>query len=517
MKKLVTYISVSAIIITSGCKKDMLEISNPNSITTDNFWKTGDDAIAGVNAIYSTLHRGGISRWQWFYYEIRSDIGTSTSPATDIINNMDIFNINDYNYGNTVGVYADNYIGINRANQVLDNVPSIDMDENLKKRILGEAHFMRALFYYHLATLFGNVPLILESNNPEFIPGNTPQSQVFDQIIIDLNEAVSLLPKKSEYSSEDLGRATKGAAQALLAKTHMQKGEYQLAITPLAWFFSGDGAGEYSLMPNYRDNFLITSENNAESVFEWQFEINTTETNDNDIEPNHNYGTSISKFLSPKPVGFADGEALRWVVDEFKQDLTTGGSRDPRLAASFLFDSTNVNGPTQTDVYGQTWQTRKNSGTLAEGVFFHKFLNDHWRNTESFRSNNNYRQIRFADIMLLYAECLNATGATGQSYQYVDMVRERAGLAALSVTKPGLGPDAFLEQLKHERITELSGEGHRFTDLIRWGDLSTQVRVNKVALRDPAFNNFEIDKHELLPIPQLDLDQNNNLDQNPGY
>lgn len=512
MKNLIIPFVLTAALL-SGCQKD-LEIPNPNAATIDNFWQSEEDAVKGINAVYSTLTRGAsMSRWQWFYMEIRSDMGKSTSPAVDIVNNMDRFLITDYNYGNTTALWTDNYIGIFRANQVLDNVPDMEIDEGLRNRVIGEAKFMRAMFYYHLALLFGNVPLQLQTSTPADLPPTSPQSAVYAAIEADLIEAASLLPMKAGYAPEDLGRATKGSALALLGKVYMQQGEYQLAEQTLSWFFTGEGSGEYMLVSDYRDNFLITSENNSESVFEWQYEINITETTDDDVAtPNHNFGSSLPKFLAPKPVGFADGEAHRWVVDEFTQETTVQGERDPRLAASFLFDSTNVEGPSQTMVYGISWQARVNSGQLTPGVFYRKFLNDHWRNEESFRSNNNYRFIRFADVMLMYAECLNENGNTAMAYQYVDQVRERAGLEPLSTAMPGLGQMAFLEQLKHERITELSGEGHRWADLVRWDDLSTDL-----ADRDPAFLNFVENKHEFLPIPQQDLDINPNMVQNPGY
>jgi hypothetical protein len=131
---------------------------------------------------------------------------------------------------------------------------------------------------------------------------------------------------------------------------------------------------------------------------------------------------------------------------------------------------------------------------------------------DSFHSPNNYRFIRYADVLLMYAECLNETGATAQAYQYVDAVRVRAGMRSLSTAMPGLNRTQFLEQLKHERITELTGEGHRFNDLARWGDLGPNL-----APRDPSFSNFVKGKHELLPIPQQDIDIDPNLRQNPGY
>jgi hypothetical protein len=209
-------------------------------------------------------------------------------------------------------------------------------------------------------------------------------------------------------------------------------------------------------------------------------------------------------------VGWSDGEANRWIIDEFLEETTAGGERDPRLAASFLFDYTDEGGPDATMIYGQTFTQRY--GTDNDRVWFRKFQNDHWKDFEGYNSPNNWRYIRYADVLLMYAEALNATGSTTAAYEYVDRVRERAGLEKLSVTMPDLDEDEFLEQLKHERLLELSGEGHRWNDLARWGDLGPEL-----ADRDPGFDNFVIGKHELLPIPQLDIDINPNLDQNPEW
>ncbi|GAB3279935.1 RagB/SusD family nutrient uptake outer membrane protein [Larkinella harenae] len=507
MKNILICLGLAAASLLTACDRE-LDIVNPNQLTTESFWKTEADALAGVNAVYSTLHRGGISRWMPFYYIIRSDEGRSQSPATDIVNNMDQFLITDYNYGNAVGVWQDNYIGVNRANQVINNVPAIPMDEALKQRYVGEAKFFRGLFYYHLVTLFGNVPLVLETAVVGERPASATIPQVWAQIEKDLSEAAVALP--TTYTGAQLGRITKGAAYALLAKSQMQQQKYTEALTPLQWLVEGEGRTVYSLMPNYRDNFLTTTENNRESVFEWQFAINEAEYTDDDSEtPNQNYGTSLAQFFGPPGIGWSDGEAQRWPIYEFNERTTTG-ARDPRLEASFLFDSTDVRGPAFTQIYGQTFLQRY--GADNKRVWFRKFQNDHWRNNEDYRSPNNWRYIRYADVLLLYAEALNATGKTAQAYPFVDRVRQRAGLPTLTATKPGLTQVQFLGQLKHERVTELSGEGHRWNDLARWGDLGPQL-----ATRDPAFSTFVKGKSELLPIPQLDRDLNPNLTQNPNY
>ncbi|MGF7215286.1 hypothetical protein GGR92_001426 [Spirosoma lacussanchae] len=507
MKHRFILLSLAATVTLTACDRS-LDIVNPNQVTTESFWKTSDDALAGVNAVYSTTHRGGISRWLPFYYIIRSDEGRSQSPATDIVNNMDQFLVTDYNYGNAYSIWNDNYIGINRANQVISNVPNIQMDAALRDRYLGEAKFMRALFYYHLVTLWGNVPLVLQQSVVGDKPNSATSAEVWAQIEKDLTEAATVLP--TTYASTDLGRATRGAAYALLAKAQMQQRKYTEALTPLQWLADGEGKSLYALVPNYRDNFLISTENNRESVFEWQFQINPAEFTDDDTEtPNQNYGTSIAQFFGPSGIGWSDGEAHRWPIYEFNE-RTTAGARDPRLEASFLFDSTDVRGPNFTQIYGETFTQRY--GTGNKRVWFRKFQNDHWKIEEGYRSPNNWRYIRYADVLLMYAEALNATGKTSQAYPYVDQVRRRAGLPALSVARPGLSQEQFLAQLKHERVTELSGEGHRWNDLARWGDLGPQL-----APRDPAFSTFVRGKSELLPIPQLDRDLNPNLQQNPNY
>ncbi len=506
MKKILLCLAATALL--TACDRN-LDIVNPNQLTAQSYWKTEADALAGVNAVYSTLHRGGISRWLPFYYIIRSDEGRSQSPATDIVNNMDQFLITDYNYGNAYAVWNDNFIGVNRANQVIDNVPAIGMDAGLRARYVGEAKFFRAFYYYHLVTLFGgNVPLILKTSVVGDKPASATTAQVWAQIEKDLTDAAAVLP--ATYGNADLGRITKGAAYGLLAKAYMQQRKYTESLLPLQWLVEGEGKSTYSLMPNYRDNFLITSENNRESVFEWQFEINSAEFTDDDSQtPNHNFGTSLSQFFGPPGIGWSDGEAHRWPTRAF-YEKTAAGTRDPRLAASFLFDSTDVRGPDFTLIYGRTFTDRY--GKDNKRVWFRKFQNDHWKNEEGYRSPNNWRYIRYADVLLLYAEALNETGKTTQAYAYVDQVRQRAGLPKLSVAQPGLTKEQFLAQLKHERVTELSGEGHRWNDLARWGDLDP-----KLAPRDPAFSTFEKGKSELLPIPQLDRDLNPNLIQNKNY
>jgi hypothetical protein len=518
MKRIIILFTAAVSMLFAGCQKS-LNIANPDAVTTQQFWKTQNDAQLGVNAIYSTFHRAGICRWYFFATMIRADEGWSKSGDPNIIANFDQFVVSDYNYGNVYGIWTDNYYGINRANQVLDNVPNIAMDAALKNRYLGEAHFLRALFYFELASLFGNVPIMLHSSEPGDKPSASPQSAVWAQVEQDCATAIQLLP--ASYTGSDIGRATKGAANALMAKAYMQQRNYQAALAPLQAVIQ---SGQYSLVTNYQDNFLNTTEYNSESVFEFGNALNPNDTHDDDTnqgaEDNLNYGSSIPPFFAPPQLGFTDGEARRWPIAEFEKEKTVSGQRDPRLAVTFLFDSTDVRGPQFTQIYGQTFASRYGTTNVSNDnyVWFAKLLDDNNGTTaapgnfEIFHSPNNYRFIRYADVLLMYAECLNATGSTSSAYQYVDMVRQRAGLATLTSVMPGMTQAQFLTQLKHERITELTGEGHRWNDLARWGDLGPAL-----ASRDAGFKNFVTGKNEFFPIPQREIDVNPNLKQNPGY
>ena len=512
MKKIFIIILI-ALTAFASCKKNFDE-SNPNQLTAGDFWRSEADATRGINAVYSTFHRGaaGYSRWLYFHGMLRSDEGYG-SGGDGNLNTLMSFVQTDYDLFLTRETWENMFVGIYRANQVIANVPNITMDATLQKRIIAEAKFLRGLFYFNLALYFGRPPLVLEppvDNPAAILPPNASPEEAWAQVAKDLSEASVDLP--TTYSGNDLGRATKGAAYGLLGKAYLQEKKYQQAADALAWLITGPGAAIYDLMPNYRDNFIITSENNKESVFEIQFALKDNENSDNDIDEGArpNPGASISKFYAPGGgPGFQDGGARRWVVHEFLLEKTTTNQRDPRLDATFLYDSTDVGGPNSTIIYGQTFTSRYGTGPDSRRVWYRKLLNDHWRNTETFNSPNNYRMIRYADVLLMYAEALNGLNQTAAAYTYVNRVRARAGLAPLPA---GMTQQQFLNQLKHERITELSGEGWRFADLQRWGDLSPALQS-----RDPEFSNFIVGKHEFYPIPQRDIDLNSNLTQNPKY
>jgi hypothetical protein len=500
-----------------SCKKYLdMNIENPNRIDESNFWKTGDDALQGINAVYGNFYRNGSpgSRWTPYYFDVRSDDGYSTSPWNEL-RSVGALNITQYSFEVNIDTWGHHWRGVYRANQVIDKVPSISMDETKKAQYIGEAKFLRALYYYNLVTIWGNIPLILNPSQPDDKPAQAPEAEVWAQIEKDLAEAITGLPEA--YTGEEVGRATKGAAYALLGRAHLQQKEYQEAVTALGWLVSGPGQGLYGLMPNYEDNFRHTTENNRESVFEIQFKMRPE--NSGEDGPASNVGTSRGPFFAPPGHGFNDGNMHRWVVHEFLKETTASGGRDPRLAITALYDSTDERGPNFTPVYGSSFASKNYDAGISNRVWYRKYLNDYFRinEFEVFNGPNNFRVIRFADVLLMHAEALNGLGQTAQAYPFVDRVRQRAGLRPLSEVRPGLNQAQFLRQLEHERITELSGESLRWNDLARWGYFDDAGRLAELKARDNEFDNFVIGKSKFMPIPQSEIDINPNLTQNPNW
>lgn len=511
MKKMLYKISFLTMVLLalSSCKKDLLNVKNPNVITEDQFWKSESDAQQGINAAYTMFYKTGLwPRWIYFRLDLTSDEGFSKSPWIELAD-WTRFQYVNYNFGEgNVGTWRDTYKAVFRVNQVLANVPEIEFADAVKKdRILAQAKFLRAFHYYYAALLWENVPLVLEPSKPDDLPAQSTLAQVWAQVEKDLTEAAAVLPV--EWDNANVGRATKGAAMAYLARTYMQQRKWAEAKTALDFFFTGGGAGKYDLVTNWRDNFMHTAENNKESVFEIQF--SDANKGGEGETPDANMGTHRAQFFAPRSIGWSDGQARYWLVNEFKKEKTVDGKLDSRLRYSLFYPALEADFGDK--IYGRSWQWD------ADEAWFRKYARDYYRNNEDYYSQNNFRLVRFADILLLYAEVLNELGQTAAAVPHVDRVRARVGMAPLATAYPAAlaSKEAFRDRLKIERVLELSGESVRWADLKRWGDLESADKVAQVAQRDPDFNNFVVGKHIRLPLPQIEVQNNSKLTQNPQY
>ncbi|MFT4733249.1 MAG: hypothetical protein ACI9K1_000200 [Arcticibacterium sp.] len=508
MKKILLIFTVICSLVAVSCQNDELDLKNPNALTTEQFWGNQNDAELGVNSIYAMFYKDGMwSRWMTFRLDLTSDEGFSQSPWVELAD-WTRFNYINYNFwqGNSE-TWRDSYKAIFRANQVLANVPGIEFeDESRKQSILAETKFLRAFNYYYIGLLWENAPIILEPSKPNDLPLQSTQQEVYEQVERDLNEAFADLP--IQWDSENVGRPTKGAAKAMLAKIYMQQKKWDEAKLALDFLVIGEGAN-YSLVDNYKDNFTDINENNSESVFEIQFGDQRRGGSGEDA--NASVSNSRAQFFAPRGIGWSDGQARFWLVNSFKQEKTVDGEIDPRLRHTLFYPSLFDDFGDKT--YGRDWEWGE------EEAWFRKGARDYKRDDEDYYSAVNLRVIRYADILLRYAEVLNQLGMTSEAYQYVDIVRARPNMSLLAEAYPEIGndQDKFLERLKMERVFELAGESVRWEDLKRWGDLDTQESVDKIIERDPDFNNFEIGKDIRLPIPQVEVENNPNMKQNPQY
>ena len=511
------YVAWVAILLMVSCKSDLLDITNPNQPTTETFWKTEDDAIKGINAAYSRFYKEGTwMRWLSFRYDLASDEGWSTSPWNELADWTRFVYVN-YNFweGNNVH-WEDFYVGIFRANQVLEYVPDIEFDNNARKdQVIGEAEFLRALWYFQIAILWEKGTLILEPMDAGYEPEDASEAQIWAQVEADLTSAAAKLPE--QWDNANLGRATVGAAKALLAKAYMQQHKYAQAQAELQWLIDREGT-LYGLMDEYLDNFTHFQENNREGVFEIQFD----ETNKGNTGNNANMATGFQRtqFYAPDGVGWQDGKARAWLVDEYKKETNLDGDNDIRLYHNIGYQDSPTDFPDENPLlYNRTWQA-----SWGDHMFIRKYSTTYYRNLEDYFAPNNYRLIRYADILLMYAECIVETGGSlTEAAQYVDKVRQRPSTnlpsLANSVHADALtSRESFLKRLQMERTLELCFEGWRWADLKRWGLLDSQQGIDELRSRDADFNNFIIGRHSRLPIPQIEVDNSDNkLTQNPDY
>ena len=498
----------SSLLLATSCQKDLLDKTNPNAPTTDQFWKTQDDAVKGVYACYSGVQQYGCYDHCYHFITARSDESYSQSPFVDLAL-ITRFIQNDNNFFISFDAWFDYYRTIFRTNQVLTHVPDIQMDATLKARLLAEARFVRALSYFDLDSFYGNVPLVITESTVSTRTPQGTQAQVEAQVIADLTAAIPDLPLT--YSGVDKGRATKGAAQALLAKMYMQQHKYTEAS---ALFTTIIGSGVYSLVPNYLDNFTETNENNSESLFEVQYTSTPLDVGQGQDIASASEGYDRPNFFGPPIYSYSDVQPRRWLLDVYTDSTVTlaAGSTtkhliDPRRDISIV---SSIN-PDQ--FYGKTFAQL---GYNPSQQYWRKYLNDRTRTTpENFTSGINFRVIRYADVLLLQAEALNELGQTSAAVPLVNQVRQRVNLAPLAVAN--FTQNTLRLQMRNERAREFAGEGTRWFDINRWGLLDDQAGINDLVTRDVDFNSFVLGKSKLLPIPQADIDLDPNLKQNPGY
>lgn len=505
------YMLVFLLIGMNACS-DKLEIVDPNRLSSEQFYENEDQAIAAVDAIYNALIIDGMyQRITPIFNDGRGDelqcrspwtfmtgFSSFVLPATD--GNIDIF-------------WAGHYIMVSRSNQALENIPSIEnMDETLRERLLGQAYFLRGLAYFNLTNVMDNVPLILETpkGSESFYPSNADitQEMIYDQVKSDLQEAISRLPLNyNDVSGPDQGqegRATKGAAQSLLGTVYLYEGDYSSAL-PL--FAEVVNSNQYELAANYADLFSqdpAVERANPGRVFWAEFTTSANAEFNWGGDPNVNWRQFLALTPTYSVGDFFDFFPSEFLYNEMREERTVDGNLDPRYHATILSYEPDEG---YTTAYGQDWFERG----FGENDYFIKKYTNAVNGTDAFTAGFNYHVIRYADVLLMYAECLANTGNIPQAAQYVQQVRNRANLPDREAEFAGYTLEQFMDQMEHERIMELAIEGKRWYDIKRWGYLNDPAKLEELKTHDPEFNTFTPNEDEFIPIAQIELDRNSNL------
>ncbi|MCK5907967.1 MAG: RagB/SusD family nutrient uptake outer membrane protein [Flavobacteriales bacterium] len=502
MKNINNYIKISFALLLglnlASCTK-FDEMTNPNEMTVDTFWVSEESAIKGTNAVYTSLQRNGTyKKWFSFITDASSDEAMSTSPWSDL-SNVSKFTYVDYNFVVNYESFQDHYRGIWRANQVLTMVPGIKMNEELKARLLGETRFIRALLYYNMVNLWGNVPLATESaDRPNKLSGYPQQGipAIWALIEEDLKYAKANLPKT--YSDVNLGRATWGAATALLGKAYMQQHKWSEAETELGLVVN---SGLYSLAPNFKDNFTHYTENNQESIFEVQVSDEFMNTGDQDGQATSSLAIYRSIFISP--AGWSDVQGTIGMLNFFKDN------NDPRLKDTYIY-------PNDDETYYGVKYGDLELGARAGSQWIRKHTREYYltqAEEKTWDSPINFRVIRLADIKLLYAEALVHNGNPSLAETQITDIRDRVSAGP----SPFIATEGLAKAIENERILELSGESIRMFDLRRLGYFEDQSKIDELKARDPEFNTFRTATKGYLPIPTKEIDTNAGIIQNEGW
>ncbi|WP_421944261.1 RagB/SusD family nutrient uptake outer membrane protein [Pedobacter sp.] len=504
MKTHSRYLSITFFLFVttfSACKKDFLNQTPESSLTDVNFWKTESDLKQGVNGAYSSLRGLGTFSF-WLFGEMRSDNTTfqynAPQRGQENREQVDQFLANS---ANTLiqDFWRDTYTSIFRCNDVLDHVDGITMSAAAKTQAIGEVKFLRAFHYFNLVRQFGGVPLRLEvTKSPTDAPsrGRATADAVYAQIISDLNDAATNLPEASSYLASEKGRVSKGSANALLGEVYMTQKKFAEALIALRKVTG------YSLLPSYASIYLTTNKNNAESIFEIQYYSTA--------------GTNLSSNFMYQFAPFNSGTAV---------------TQDPGTNLSF---GSGWNTPTSDLISSYEPGDLRKDVSLAEGftgtagfvaVPYIKKYNQGF--VQPGQTNVNFPVIRYADVMLMIAECLNEQGFTagGEAFNLLNSIRTRAGLPAKTSGNPVAALNvntqaAFREAIYQERKVELAFENHRWFDLVRTGkaveimNAHGQREIAKAPAQFPIGAYVLTPNKTLLPIPQREIILDN-LTQNP--
>ena len=463
-----------------ACSEDFLDVDPQGQRKTEDFFVTAEDAIKSVTACYGHLNTWKINGFAHLALtSISSDDADKGSVPGDgsFLNEYDNFTFTSTQF--VLDEYwTGQYAGINLCNQSIENIPTIQMDPGLKSRLIAEAKFIRAYHYFNLVRAFGDVPKVdhLPVTPEELNPERAPKDEIYILIEQDLNEAISILPVS--YGSENTGRATKGAALAMMAKVKMYQEDWAevLSLTEQVM------AMPYALVNDYYQVFRVTNENNSESIFEVQAQANPNDCG------------AMSQYSEVQAVRNQFGWGFNVPSIDLENAYEPG---DKRKEATLL-------------KRGETTPEGDVIISTAPNPMYNQkvYVPASWPNPcgYGYGRDKNRIVLRLGEIYLIHAEAANELGQTAKALTSLNRIRTRAGLAPVTTTEQ----NQLRMAIWKERRAELAMEDDRFFDLVRQGRAGEVLRA--------LGKNFVDGKNEVFAIPQRQIDlSGGKLSQNPGY
>lgn len=485
--KKITYICIAlfSVLAIPACEK-FLDLDPPYVQDAENYFQTPEDYANALVGAYDLLQGSFLSVW---IGEIASD--NTIAGGESVTDTEGLHEIDAMTHGgdNTelLNVWRWNYTGVARANYIMEFKDNIEFEG--KDKIIAQARFLRAFYYFELVKFFGDVPLVIDKRigvDEVTEIERAPRSEVYAQIEEDLLAAAPLL----DVIPATKGEASQGAALSLLGKAYLYQGKYGEAAATLQQVID---AGTYGLIENFNDMFTVANEGHIETIFDVEYTGLEGGSYGCLICLEGNAGPGFQGIRQYNGPVYGDGNSYNLPTQSLYDAFDPS---DPRRDATVLDIEAFI--AAQPDPESITYAIGAGGHT---GYYNNKYIK---RQGEIGLPDNdltspvNYKVIRYADVLLMAAEALYQTGNTSTAQEYVNQVRERAGMPAIVLSG--------VEDIWNERRLELSCEGHRFFDLVRTNQAATFIE------------GFQVNKNELFPLPQIEIDlSGGNWEQNPGY